>query len=48
MRCGLNSAGSGLGPNAGFYEHGNELYSSILARGYFIGWITVNFSRRIL
>jgi hypothetical protein len=32
-RCGLDTYGSGYGPAAGFYEHGNEPLGSIKWRG---------------
>jgi hypothetical protein len=31
-RCGLDASGSGQGPVAGFYEHGNEPLGSIKGR----------------
>jgi hypothetical protein len=33
-RCGLNAFGSGCGPVAGFFEHGNEALGSIKGGEY--------------
>jgi hypothetical protein len=39
LRCGMDSAGSGQGPFAGFFEHGDGLPGSIKAVNFLKTWV---------